>query len=73
MRFLDGVVVDLSGALLGVHCRINLARATPQELDKLEPACQLATFGVNNKNVYDGEDELRRLYNEFRRRGFWID
>ncbi|KAI6111124.1 hypothetical protein F5141DRAFT_1202856 [Pisolithus sp. B1] len=33
--------------------RINLARATAQELDKLEAACQPATFGVNNENVYD--------------------
>ncbi|KAI6011146.1 hypothetical protein BKA83DRAFT_689342 [Pisolithus microcarpus] len=33
--------------------RINLAKATPQELGKLEAACQLATFGVNNENVYD--------------------
>ncbi|KAI6037028.1 hypothetical protein BKA83DRAFT_4042119, partial [Pisolithus microcarpus] len=33
--------------------RINLAKATPQELGKLEATCQLATFGANNENVYD--------------------
>ncbi|KIK19568.1 hypothetical protein PISMIDRAFT_623848 [Pisolithus microcarpus 441] len=28
-------------------------QATPRELGELEVACQLATFGVNNENVYD--------------------
>ncbi|KAI5987498.1 hypothetical protein EDD15DRAFT_2468849 [Pisolithus albus] len=47
-----GIVVDLSGALFGAHRRINLAKATSQELGKLEVACQPATFGVNIENVY---------------------
>ncbi|KAI6164155.1 hypothetical protein EDD17DRAFT_1872406 [Pisolithus thermaeus] len=32
--------------------RIDPAKATPQELDKLEAAFQPATFGVNNENIY---------------------
>ncbi|KAI6158889.1 hypothetical protein EDD17DRAFT_1511698 [Pisolithus thermaeus] len=32
--------------------RIGLAKATSQELDKLDAALQPATFGVNNENVY---------------------
>ncbi|KAI6123202.1 hypothetical protein EDD16DRAFT_1894176 [Pisolithus croceorrhizus] len=40
-------------ALFRAHIRINLAEATPQELNKLEATCQPATFGVNNENVYD--------------------
>ena len=33
--------------------KINLAEATPEELGKLTDACQPATFGVNNEDVYD--------------------
>ena len=33
--------------------KINLANATPEELEHLSDACQPATFGVNNKDVYD--------------------
>ncbi|KAI6111115.1 hypothetical protein F5141DRAFT_1274463 [Pisolithus sp. B1] len=32
--------------------RIDPAKATPQELNKLEAAFQPATFGVNNENIY---------------------
>ncbi|KAI5987503.1 hypothetical protein EDD15DRAFT_2532015 [Pisolithus albus] len=37
----------------GSNAKIDLARATPQDLGKLEAACQPATFGVNDENVYD--------------------
>ncbi|KAI0061742.1 hypothetical protein BV25DRAFT_1805391 [Artomyces pyxidatus] len=42
-----------SGVLDGHARRINLANASPQELDDLAGACQPAGFGLNHENVYD--------------------
>lgn len=37
-----------------IYCRlIDFVTASVEELDKLEKACEPATFGLNDKDVYD--------------------
>ena len=35
------------------HRRINLAHATPDELEQLSKACEPASFGMNQEDVLD--------------------
>ena len=57
------LMVQMSGMVLesftgrsflpGIISKINLAKATKEELERLTNACQPATFGVNNEDVHD--------------------
>jgi hypothetical protein len=54
-RFEDfrGLLKHLMAADILCHRHINLANATPDELEQLTQACEPASFGVNKEDVLD--------------------